>query len=167
MDRWSKQRVLTDIVSPEARSRMMSGIRSTDTKPELLIRRGLHAVGFRFRLHDSRLPGKPDLVLPRYQAAVFVHGCFWHGHDCHLFKWPSSNARFWFDKIQQNRENDARAISSLIDQGWRVLVVWECALKGKRRWQFDQLIGRVIGWLKYLEPTLVIQGRLAPGNARG
>ena len=93
---------MADVVDRKTRSRMMSGIRGKNTRPELLIRKGLHARGFRFRLHDKRLPGKPDLVLPKYSAVIFVHGCFWHGHDCHLFKWPQSRREFWRKKITRN-----------------------------------------------------------------
>ena len=90
---------MPDIVSPEVRSRMMSGIRGRDTKPELVLRRGLHALGFRYRISPKDVPGKPDMVFPRYHAVILAHGCFWHGHDCHLFRWPSSRREFWRAKI--------------------------------------------------------------------
>lgn len=97
---------MADTVPPDVRSRMMAGIKAKDTKPELIIRRGLHAMGFRFRLHAKGLPGKPDLVLRKYRAVIFVNGCFWHGHECVLFKWPKSRADFWREKINRNRHND-------------------------------------------------------------
>ena len=121
---------MTDVVSPQVRSRMMSGIRGKNTRPELLIRRRLHRLGYRYRLHSSKLPGKPDLVFPRYRAVIFVNGCFWHGHDCHLFKWPSSRAEWWRAKITRTRATDAASRKALAQAGWRILDVWECALKG-------------------------------------
>lgn len=138
---------MADIVPPETRSRMMSGIRGKNTKPELAIRRGLHRRGFRFLLHDKRLPGKPDLVFPRYQAVILVHGCFWHGHNCHLFKWPSTRKKFWHDKITGNREVDARNESALYEAGWRIGIVWECALKGKTRLPAESVISICQTWL--------------------
>ncbi|WP_460597685.1 very short patch repair endonuclease [Geomonas sp. Red276] len=123
---------MADIVSQEERSRIMSRIRGKNTKIEQVIRRGLFARGLRFRLHDSRLPGKPDLVFPRYRTVLFVNGCFWHGHDCSLFKRPSSNQEFWDAKIQKNRDNDRKKISLLVGTGWKVITVWECALRGKK-----------------------------------
>lgn len=126
---------------------MMAGIRSKDTKPELLIRRGLHGRGFRFRLHDRRLPGTPDLVFPRYRSVVFVHGCFWHRHECSLFKWPSSRQEFWTAKISGNRNADERNASKLMNEGWRVLVVWECSLRGRGRSSPEAVLDAIAGWL--------------------
>jgi DNA mismatch endonuclease (patch repair protein) len=108
---------MADVVTPDVRSRMMSGIRSTGTRPEMILRRGLHRAGFRYRLHVRNLPGKPDLVFPRYNAVIFAHGCFWHGHDCHLFKWPSTRRDFWQAKIARNRVVDARSEAALTAQG--------------------------------------------------
>ncbi len=121
-----------DVVDSVVRSRMMSGIRGRDTKPEILIRKLLHADGLRFRLHAKQLPGKPDIVLPRYRAIMFIHGCFWHGHDCHLFKWPATREKFWREKIERNRDNDEKVVASLLCAGWRVAVVWECAIRAGR-----------------------------------
>lgn len=112
---------------------MMSGIRGKDTQPELIIRKTLHRAGFRYRLHDKSLPSKPDLVFPRYRAVIFVHGCFWHGHDCHLFRWPGTRQDFWEQKITRNREKDKDSSAKLAHWGWRVLTIWECAIKGKER----------------------------------
>ena len=137
-----------DIVDRETRSRMMSGIRGKDTRPEKIIRSGLHARGLRYRLHDKTLPGRPDLVFPKYGAVIFVHGCFWHGHDCHLFKWPQSNLQKWLEKIEANRRRDGEVIDRLLDDGIRVLVIWECALKGKTRLEPTALISQAEDWLK-------------------
>jgi DNA mismatch endonuclease (patch repair protein) len=149
---------MADIVTAEVRSRMMSGIRGTNTKPELLLRKGLHAMGFRFRLHDRSLPGKPDIVLPRYKAVIFAHGCFWHGHDCHLFKWPSTRPEFWQAKIARNRAVDARTDIALSEAGWRQAIVWECALKGKTRLPLEDVIQSCAEWLKSDRPRLEIRG---------
>jgi|TARA_R100000455_G_C6268405_1_gene123884 DNA mismatch endonuclease (patch repair protein) len=105
---------------------MMSGIRGKDTKPEMVVRRGLHAMGFRFRLHDRSLPGNPDLVLRKYRTVIFVHGCFWHRHDCRYFKWPATRPEFWRNKILRNVERDEENVAALEAMGWRVLTVWEC-----------------------------------------
>lgn len=137
----------------------MSGIRAKNTKPELILRSGLHRRGFRFRLHDRALPGKPDMVFPRRRAVLFVHGCFWHGHDCHLFKWPQSCEEFWRAKITRNREVDARTDAALKVAGWRRGVVWECALKGRERLPFDDVIARCAAWLLSDVPSMEIRGR--------
>ncbi|MGA1831231.1 very short patch repair endonuclease [Rhizobium wenxiniae] len=149
---------MADIVTPEVRSRMMAGIRGKNTKPELTLRRGLHAAGFRFRLHDRTLPGKPDIVFPRYRAVLFAHGCFWHGHDCHLFKWPSSRPDFWQAKIHRNREVDALASAALEEAGWRQGIVWECALKGKARLPIETVLSECAAWLKSDVPFFEIRG---------
>ena len=112
---------------------MMSGIRGRDTSPEKLIRSGLHRFGYRFRLHDRSLPGRPDLVFPSRRAIIEVRGCFWHGHDCHLFHWPQTRAEFWRTKILGNIERDERNRAAIFEAGWRVAEVWECQLKGKER----------------------------------
>lgn len=121
---------MAEKISPETRSRMMAGIRGRDTQPEGLVRRYLHAEGFRFRLYRKDLAGKPDIVLPRWKTAVFVHGCFWHGHqDCRLFRIPKTRTEFWTDKISRNAQRDRNAIETLLAAEWRVAVVWECALR--------------------------------------
>nr|WP_330219004.1 very short patch repair endonuclease [Pseudomonas sp. RIT-PI-r] len=129
------------------RSRMMSGIQGRNTKPEITIRQALHARGFRFRLHVASLPGKPDLVLKKYKAVVFVHGCFWHGHTCRYFKIPKTRADFWLDKIRKNQVRDQLQINSLMEQGWRVLIVWECAVRSIKREKSPILFDLIIAWL--------------------
>ncbi|WP_328274582.1 very short patch repair endonuclease [Sphingobium sp.] len=150
---------MADIVPADVRSRMMAGIRGTNTKPELLLRKGLHARGFRFRLHDSALPGKPDIVLPRYRAVILAHGCFWHGHDCHLFKWPSTRPEFWQTKIGRNREVDVRTDAALAQAGWRQGIVWECALKGRTRLPLEDVISACAEWLGSDRQRIEIRGR--------
>ena len=138
---------MADIVSPEIRSRMMSGIRSKNTRPEVRIRKALHAEGFRYRLHKRDIPGKPDMVFPKYGAAIFVHGCFWHGHDCHLFKWPTTRAEFWAEKIGGNKRRDLLLRDKLQERGWRYLIIWECSIKGKHRIKFELLIETISEWV--------------------
>lgn len=125
----------------------MAGIRGKNTKPEMLVRRGLHRRGFRFRLHDGSLPGRPDLILPRYHAAIFVHGCFWHGHDCPLFRWPRTREEFWREKIAGNRDHDLKAAKRLQETGWRVLTIWECAFRGKAIADCDAALNRAADWI--------------------
>jgi len=149
---------LADVVDPATRSRMMSGIRGKNTKPELMIRKALHARGFRYRLHCD-LPGKPDICLPRYRAVIFVHGCFWHGHGCHLFKWPKTRPEFWRAKLGRNCEVDRVAEDRLGSLGWRVAIVWECALKGNERMPVDHVIDCMALWLTSTEARLTLKGR--------
>lgn len=125
----------------------MAGIRGKDTRPEMLLRRGLHARGFRFRLHDRRLPGTPDLVFAGRRAVIFFHGCFWHGHACHLFRLPATRTEFWREKIEGNRARDRAAENALASEGWRVLTVWECAVKGRDRLPPESVIDRAADWL--------------------
>ena len=121
---------MVDIVAPEVRSRMMASIKARDTKPEMLVRRHLHRQGFRYRLSPKGITGRPDLVLRRHGAVVLVHGCYWHGHaECRYATVPSSNVERWQAKLAGNRLRDARVVSDLLSQGWRVAVIWECALK--------------------------------------
>ena len=148
---------MTDVVDVKTRSRMMSGIKGKNTKPELLIRRGLHQQGFRFRLHDSKLAGKPDLVLKKFNAVIFVHGCFWHRHDCHLFKWPKSRTDFWRKKINKNYDNDQKVIKTLSSLGWRICIVWECSIKGANK-NTREVLARITNWLDSKEKFLEISG---------
>lgn len=121
---------MTDIVDPTTRSRMMAGIKGKNTKPELVLRRALHAQGLRFRLHSTKITGAPDIVLPKYKAAVFVHGCFWHRHfRCRYATTPSTRPEFWQAKFAANVARDEAVKRGLLDIGWRVATVWECALR--------------------------------------
>ena len=137
----------------------MAAIKGSHTRPELIIRKAMHAEGLRYRLHVKDLPGKPDLVFPRHRAAVFVNGCFWHQHECHLFKWPATRRDFWKEKISRNVLNDERAIEELRKDGWRIAVIWECALKGRTRLDFDETMQRLAAWIKSSEETITIRGR--------
>lgn len=136
-----------DPLTAEQRRHNMSRIRGRDTAPEMLIRRGLHAQGLRFRLHDRRLPGTPDLVFGPRRAVIFVHGCFWHGHDCALGVSPRSNPGFWAEKIKRNRVRDDQAASRLSEQGWRVATVWECALRGRFRLPLKSVLDHLAEFL--------------------
>lgn len=137
---------MADVVDKATRSRMMAGIRGKDTKPEMLIRSELHRRGFRFRKNVKALPGKPDIVLSKYNAVIMINGCFWHGHECHLFKWPATRSEFWRKKIQGNIERDGRNIRDLEAAEWRVLIVWECEIKGMGR-SVEEVVGNVVLWL--------------------
>lgn len=148
---------MVDIVDKKTRSRMMSGIRGKDTKPEILLRKQLHARGFRFRLHDRKLPGNPDLVLRKYNAVIFVHGCFWHRHEgCRYSTTPATRPEFWAEKFAGNVERDKRNIEALRKTGWRVAVVWECGLrKSYSSSTTDQLVSWISAGKDFLEtPSL-------------
>ena len=147
-----------DIVSPEVRSRMMSGIRTRNTKPEVLFRKGLHGRGYRYRLHPTDIPGKPDFVLARHRVATFVHGCFWHQHDCALFKMPSTRRDFWQAKLDRNRRRDAAVAENVVMAEWRLLTVWECAIRGRHQIGLDTALDQVEQWLPTTEPRLQIRG---------
>lgn len=142
---------MTDIVQPHVRSRMMSGIKGKNSKPEILVRRLLFASGFRFRLHRRDLPGTPDIVLPSRKIAIFVHGCFWHAHNgCRYFKLPSTRPEFWKSKLQGNVDRDQNAIANLMSTGWRVLSIWECAT---REFQAQELGEQIIAWINSNAPS--------------
>jgi len=143
---------------------MMAGIKSKDTKPELVVRRGLHALGFRYVLHDRRLPGKPDMVLPRWHAAVFVHGCFWHGHDCPLFRWPGTRQDFWRQKIGRNQKRDSEVEAELDRSGWRMLKIWECSMKGVGRIGVEAVLPLAAEWLRSDVRTGEIRGTVRAGG---
>lgn len=135
-----------DIVDHQTRSRMMSGIKSRNTRPEVCIRRFLHAQGFRFRLHVSNLPGCPDIVLPKYKLCIFVHGCFWHHHHgCRFATTPKTRQDFWLKKFAANQERDKRVIELLIKEGWRILEIWECGLKSIYKGELDWLPHHIKG----------------------
>lgn len=150
---------MTDIVDPKTRSKMMSGIKGKDTKPELQIRSALHRHGFRFRLHYNKLPGKPDIALPKHRALILVHGCFWHGHDCHLFKWPRTNQEFWRKKIEDNMLRDRKRLAEYSSAGWRSLIIWECALKGTLRISLTSLVSHIENWINRGENISEIFGK--------
>lgn len=147
-----------DVLTKEQRRYNMSRIRGRDTKPELTLRRGLHAAGLRFRLH-TKLPGKPDVVLPKYRAVILVHGCFWHGHGCGLFKMPKTRADFWKRKIAANRARDVRVKQELRRLDWRVLEVWECSLKGAARRAVNDVVLKAVSFVKSDRTAGVIAGR--------
>lgn len=138
---------------------MMSGIRSKNTRPELLLRSEFHKRGLRFKLHERSLPGNPDLVFPKHRAILQVNGCFWHGHNCHLFKLPKTRTDFWQSKISSNFKRDQVNASKLKELGWRVGVVWECATKGKTRLDVNQLIDLCENWIKSGGARLEIIGK--------
>jgi DNA mismatch endonuclease (patch repair protein) len=143
---------MPDIVDRATRSRMMSNVRVTDTEPELVVRRFLHRRGFRYRLNAPDLPGRPDVVLPKHRAVIFVNGCFWHAHEgCALFQAPKTRQDFWNNKLMSNRERDTRNRNNLLSQGWRVATVWECATR-------DDLsrLARLVGWIRSDQASLDI-----------
>lgn len=136
---------MVDIVDKPTRSRMMAGIRAKNTKPEVRLRSALHRLGFRFRIHDRALPGRPDIVLPRYRAAVQIHGCFWHRHEgCRFATNPSSNREFWQAKFEGNVQRDRAAELSLQERGWRTGVIWECSIKERGA---AQVASELAAWL--------------------
>jgi len=150
---------MNDVVDSNKRSSMMAGIKNKDTKGEIIVRKNLHKLGFRYQLHRKDLPGKPDLVFPKFNAVIFINGCFWHAHSCHLFKWPSSRPEFWQGKISSNKVRDQINIEKLTNLGWKVLVIWECALKGKTRRDLNEVIHTAANWLQYDSQNAEIEGR--------
>jgi DNA mismatch endonuclease, patch repair protein len=140
---------MADVVDAATRSRMMSKIRSQDTKPELLVRGHLHARGLRYVLGGAGLPGRPDLVFPRWKVAVFVHGCFWHWHACRISRLPASNRKFWRAKLNKNQTRDAVSLLSLLSAGWRVATIWECSLRGTvALQQLNRKMDVLSNWIK-------------------
>lgn len=151
---------MPDVLTKEQRQRNMSGIRGRDTKPEMLVRRGLYVRGLRYKLHDKALPGRPDLVFPRYHAVVFVHGCFWHAHDCPMYKQPTTRKAFWSDKLKKNADRDRTVLDKLQSSGWRVLIIWECATRGPCRLNFQQVMDEAERFIKEEDAKLlVIEGK--------
>lgn len=153
---------MADVLTPAQRSFNMSRIRGRDTKPEILLRRGLHGAGLRFRLHAAALPGRPDLVFPKYRGVILVHGCFWHGHDCPMFRLPATRPDFWSAKIAGNRERDRRTLQALLGSGWRVLTVWECALKGSARLPLEDVLCVCASFIRSETRTAVLAGSWHP-----
>lgn len=131
---------MADVLTKEQRRVNMSRIRGRNTQPELVLRRGLHRRGLRYRLYREDLPGRPDLVFPTSRAIVLVHGCFWHLHACPRFKWPETRKEFWQEKIKRNHERDRATVQDLKEAGWRVQVVWECALRGTGRRKIEEVL---------------------------
>jgi DNA mismatch endonuclease, patch repair protein len=136
-----------DIVDKQTRSKIMASVGQKNTAVEKMLRSPLHAAGLRYRLHDCSLPGSPDLVFPRFRAVVFIHGCYWHAHGCHRSTVPRSHRAFWQKKFEANRSRDARKAEALMDDGWRVLDVWECALRGKTARDPETVARAVHRWL--------------------
>lgn len=133
---------MADVHDKETRSYNMSRIKGRDTKPEMLVRKFLHANGYRYRLHVKDLPGKPDIVLPKYKTVIFIHGCFWHGHkDCKYFVVPKTRTEWWLNKINTNIANDAKAVKALKKEGWKIINLWECELKPK---QFELTLSKLL-----------------------
>lgn len=140
---------MVDVVDQATRSRMMAGIQGKDTKPEILIRKALHAKGFRYTLHAKGLPGKPDIVMPKWRVVIFVHGCFWHLHGCALSKMPSNNAEFWATKLTRNKHRDDSVKQQLSALGWRTATVWECGTRGSVALvHFPKLIDHLADWIR-------------------
>ena len=129
----------------KSRSEIMASIRSKNTKPELIIRKNLHKLGFRFRLHETNLPGSPDIVMKKFNAVIFVNGCFWHGHNCQTWARPKSNINYWMKKIERNKTRDLSNIASLRKMKWRVLVVWQCSLKNKL--DVKETVLKIVKWI--------------------
>jgi DNA mismatch endonuclease (patch repair protein) len=144
---------MTDVHDSQTRSRNMAAIRNSNTIPELRVRQELHRRGFRYSLKNKSLPGKPDVVLSKYRVAVFVHGCFWHRHNCNYFKLPKTNTEFWKNKISANVKRDTDVIRQITDIGYRLLVIWECIFKGKNKERLDSLFERIILWIRLDEKT--------------
>jgi DNA mismatch endonuclease (patch repair protein) len=152
---------MADVVDAATRSRMMAGIRTKNTRPEIIIRKGLHARGFRYSLHPKGLPGKPDIAMPKWHVAIFIHGCFWHGHGCSLSRLPASNTAFWESKLAANQCRDELVKNQLAASGWRTATVWECATRGRlARESLAGLIDRLAIWIRDQDepPTLEIAG---------
>lgn len=138
----------------------MAGIRGSNTKIEMVVRKALHARGLRYRLHNRKLPGRPDMAFAGMKAAVFMNGCFWHGHDCPLFRLPRSNTEFWKTKIEGNRARDVRSLAALHALGWRTAVVWECSMRGRPLQEFDVLVNNLEAWLRHAGGNTEMRGPL-------
>lgn len=150
---------MVDVVDSQTRSRMMSSIRGGNTRPELIVRKALFKRGFRYRLHVRELPGTPDLVFAKYRAVVFINGCFWHRHDCHLFKWPATRREFWEAKLNRNIAVDLEAFRQLKLLDWRVMVIWECAIKGRGKRSIDEVAERACRWLLHGYGDIEVKGK--------
>ncbi|MBH51924.1 MAG: very short patch repair endonuclease [Chloroflexi bacterium] len=149
---------MTDTLNKVRRSKNMAAVKSHNTKPELIIRSALYSAGYRYRLHVKKLPGKPDIVLTRYQSVIFINGCFWHGHSCHLFRWPKTRQEYWKKKIGRNIYND-RKNTELLKSNWRIGIIWECALRGKSQIPLKNILTQIDDWLISDLPATEIQGQ--------
>lgn len=136
---------MIDTLTKDARSKLMSSVRQKNTAPEVRLRKRLHAEGLRYVLHPATLPGRPDIAFPKYRTVVFVHGCFWHGHECRAGRLSSTNREFWSEKIAANRARDSRKVAELEGRGWRVATVWECETKGSR---LDQTVSALVEFIR-------------------
>ncbi|MBQ4875262.1 MAG: DNA mismatch endonuclease Vsr [Rickettsiaceae bacterium H1] len=136
-----------DIFTKEKRSKIMSEIRSKDTKPEIMLRKALFNKGYRYRTHAKNIDGKPDIYLKKYNAVIFFHGCFWHGHNCKLGKLPKTRIEFWKNKIESNKKRDSNIANALKSKGYRVLIVWGCVFQGKGQNRLGEVIDRVTEWI--------------------
>lgn len=148
---------MTDVLSPEQRSRCMAAIKGKDTKPEMIVRKYLFSRGLRFRVQVRKLPGTPDIVLPKYKAVIFVNGCFWHGHEgCKYFRLPKSNVDFWQNKITRNIERDVETEAELVRLGWKVIRIWECEIKAVagRMDRLEKLYNSIVGSDLYSEENM-------------
>jgi DNA mismatch endonuclease, patch repair protein len=143
-----------DTVDKKTRSKIMAAVGQKNTKPEMALRKVLHAIGFRYVINDKRLPGSPDLVFPKYHAAIFVHGCFWHRHGCKYSTLPKTKKEFWEEKFEANKKRDRRKISDLRKLGWKVKIVWECQVKGKS----DHVLKKVSAIAEWLKKTVSERG---------
>ena len=149
---------MADKFSPSIRSQIMARIKNKNTKIELLVRKALYSRGFRYRIHVGDFAGKPDLAFKKYNALVFIHGCFWHGHDCSLFRLPKTNTEFWEKKIQRNKEKDMQNTLINLSKGLRQLVVWECSIRGKDNDSFQKVIQKIESWILSNRKEMQVKG---------
>ena len=154
----------TDVYSPEKRSAVMRRVKGRDTAPEMTVRRLLRRARIGYRLGGCRLPGRPDVVMKGRRVVLFVHGCFWHGHDCPLFRWPKAREAFWREKIGRNRERDGEVVAKLGLAGWRVLTIWECSIRGPGRIGADAVLPRAADWLGSTKGAGEIRGTVRAGG---
>ena len=150
---------MTDVHDRLTRSRNMSAIKCKDTKPEMYVRLRLFSLGYRYRLNNRQLPGRPDITLRRHNAVIFVNGCFWHLHNCPAFKLPLSNTAWWRKKLEGNRQRDERNIATLRSAGWRVCIIWECSIRGRGKINEQELFTLLSSWLESTDQTLTIEGQ--------
>lgn len=134
----------------------MAAVRSRNTKPELVIRKGLHELGFRYRLHVATLPGRPDITLPKYKAVIFINGCFWHAHHCGRFRFPVNNAEYWLNKLNRNAARDRASLAAIREMDWRSLTIWECSISGKQSLGAAEVVARTAAWLLGNQPSAEI-----------